>query len=215
MTERFPDLLNPAVDANGNPINGARLFFYRVGTSTKKNTYSESTKTTANANPVVADSSGRFPDIFMLTDEQYKVILAPAGTDDPPTSPIDTWDFVSPVLPSGLFPVLSISAKSSDYTVLTTDRGASIYVDASSGAVAITLPAAATAGSGFSLRVVKIDSSENAVTIDGDGAETIDGQTTLVLGNQYDAAGLETNGTAWFATSKRYAPDMAQIRWLI
>lgn len=202
MTDRFGDVLNPAVDSSGDTISGARLFFYRVGTSTKKDTYSDSAKTVANANPVVADSGGRFGDIFMLTDEQYKVILASAGSDDPPTSPIDTWDNFSPVLAPGTFPLLAVSSKSANYTVLSTDRGGIILVDASSGAVTITLLPVADAASGFSLTVIKTDSSSNAVTVDGNLSETINGQTTLTLGAQYDVAETLTDGTAWYLRVK-------------
>ncbi len=201
MTDRFPDFLNPAIDSSGNPISGAQLFFYRVGTSTKKNTYSEETKTTPNTNPVVAESGGRFGDIFMLTDEQYKVSLALANDTDPPVSPIDTWDFFSPVLAPGSFPILSVQSKTTNYTVLSTDRGADILVDASSGAVTITLLAVATALSGFTLRVKKTDSSTNAVTVDGNLAETIDGSTTILLEVQNDAISLDNNGTSWFIMS--------------
>lgn len=210
MTDRFPDFLNPAVDSSGNVLNGAQLFFYTVGTSTKKNTYSDSAKTIANTNPIVLDSDGRHPDIFMLIDEQYKVVLAPSTDTDPPVSPIDTWDNVSPVR-SNPVPKITTLAKSANYTILTTDEGFLVLVDASSGAVTITLPVAATAADGFSIRVLKTDNSVNLVTVDGDGAETIDGQTTFVLGNQYDAALFVTNATTWFGASKRYQPDMAQI----
>lgn len=201
MTDRFPDFLNPAVDSSGNALSGAKLFFYTVGTSTKKATYSDSAKTIANANPVVADSGGRFGDIFMLTDEQYKVVLAPAADTDPPASPIDTWDFFSPALAPGTFPVLSVLSKSTDYTILANDRGADVLVDASSGAATITLLPVATALSGFTLRVKKTDSSVNVVTVDGNLAETIDGGTTILLEAQNDAIALDTNGTSWFIMS--------------
>lgn len=210
MTDRFPDFLNPAIDSSGNTISGAQLFFYRVGTSTKKNTFSEETKTTPNNNPLVADSGGRFGDIFMLTDEQYKVVLAPSTDTDPPVSPIDTWDNVSPVRTNPV-PKITTLVKSGNYTVLTTDEGSLILADASSAAVTITLPPAATAADGFPIRVLKTDSSVNAVTVDGDGAETIDGQPTFVLGNQFDVALFVTNATTWFGASKKYQPDMAQI----
>ena len=211
MTERFPDFLNPVVDDTGATLSGAQLFFYSVGTSTKKNTYSDSAKTIANANPVVADSGGRFGDIFMLTDEQYKVVLALSGDTDPPSTPVKTWDNVSPVLPSGSFPVLAVSSKSTNYTVLTTDRGAVILVDASSGAVTITLLAVATAESGFSVTVKKTDSSANAVTVDGAGVETIDTATTLLLTRQNASTQIVTNGTAWFVTANASAGDVALI----
>lgn len=207
MTDRFVDFLNPAVDSSGNPLAGAQLFFYSVGTSTKKDTYSDSAKSSANANPLVADSGGRFGDIFMLTDEQYKVILAPSTDTDPPTSPIDTWDNVSPVRGSIVAdsPVVS---KIANFNVLTTQAGSVFEVDASSGSVNATLPLAADATNGFEITIKKTDSSANAVTIDGNGAETIDGATTQTLSNQYDSMILVCDGTEWHIKAET-APSTA------
>lgn len=72
--------------------SGYRLFFYETGTTTKKDTYSDEALTIQNTNPVVADSAGRFGDIWISDSSLYKCILAPAGTDDPSTNPIWTAD---------------------------------------------------------------------------------------------------------------------------
>lgn len=61
-------------DANGDPLPGAKLYFYESGTSTPKNTYSDAGLTVPNSNPVIADSAGRFASIF-LDPENYKVAL--------------------------------------------------------------------------------------------------------------------------------------------
>jgi len=77
------------------------------------------------------------------------------------------------------------------------DTHSVVLVDATGGVVTITLPAV----SGIVRRrytIKKIDSSANAVTIDGNGAETIDGATTQNLAAQYDTLEIVTNGTAWF-----------------
>jgi len=74
---------------------GYRLFFYETGTTTKKDTYSDEDLTIPNTNPVVADSAGRFGDIWISDSSLYKCVLAPAGTDDPPTNPIWTADPVN------------------------------------------------------------------------------------------------------------------------
>lgn len=57
------------------PSDGAQLFFYITGTSTPKNTYSDEALTTANTNPVVADSDGLFSNIWVGDGERFKVIL--------------------------------------------------------------------------------------------------------------------------------------------
>lgn len=51
-------------DNNGEPLSGGKLYFYETGTTTPKNTYSDSAETIANANPVLLDAAGRQPDIF-------------------------------------------------------------------------------------------------------------------------------------------------------
>lgn len=80
---------------SGEALSGGKIYFYVAGTSTPKDTYSESTGTTANANPVILDSRGE-ANIFLLADEAYKVVVkdsddvtiytvdnvwAPAGTN--------------------------------------------------------------------------------------------------------------------------------------
>lgn len=55
-----------AVDSNGDVISGAKLNFYEVGgPTTEKDTYQEKTLVTANTNPVLANSSGVFPVIWL------------------------------------------------------------------------------------------------------------------------------------------------------
>lgn len=55
------------------PSDGSKLFFFETGTSTPKDTYSDAAATTPNANPVIADANGVFPDIFI--EGSYKAQL--------------------------------------------------------------------------------------------------------------------------------------------
>lgn len=71
-----------------------------------------------------------------------------------------------------------------------------LKVDATGGNVTITLPTAATAYK--KLTVKKIDATANTVTIDGDGAETIDDQATAVILSQYTSVTIISDGTEWF-----------------
>ena len=61
------------LDANGNPLAGGKLYTYRTGTSTAKQTYSDGDGT-ANANPVVLDSEGS-ADVWIDDDEPYRFRL--------------------------------------------------------------------------------------------------------------------------------------------
>ena len=64
MSERYTNPTPQYLDQNGNPVPGGLLNFFDTGTSTRKDTFSDAALTTANANPVVLDSTGRAPDIF-------------------------------------------------------------------------------------------------------------------------------------------------------
>lgn len=84
------------LDTNGDPYSGAQLFTYTAGTTTKENTYTTSDGLTANANPIVLDSSGRTPfGVWLTAGVVYKFVLAPSTDTDPPASPIFTEDNVS------------------------------------------------------------------------------------------------------------------------
>lgn len=71
-----------------------------------------------------------------------------------------------------------------------------VLCNASGGAFTVTLPAAAAAA-GRIYTIKKIDSSANAVTVDGAGAETIDGAATRNLAAQYDALLIQSDGSNW------------------
>jgi hypothetical protein len=87
-----------------------------------------------------------------------------------------------------------IEHSSGNLTILT--RGTHFSIDASGGALSVFLPAAAD-NLDRVISVKKIDSSANAVTVDGNGSETIDGVTTKSLASQYDGITVISNGTSW------------------
>jgi hypothetical protein len=71
-----------------------------------------------------------------------------------------------------------------------------VTCDASGGAFTVTLPAA----SGITRRIYhikKTDSSGNAVTVDGNSGETIDGALTQVINVQYDSMMIHCDGSNW------------------
>src|SRR5258708_6740431 len=55
----------------------------------------------------------------------------------------------------------------------------------------------ASAGDGFNIKIKKIDSSANTVTITPNGAETWDGASTYVLSAQYQYAEGYSDGVSW------------------
>jgi hypothetical protein len=67
------------VDSVGAPISGAKAYFYLTGTTTLVNTYTTVQRTVANTNPVIADSAGRFPPIYLDPDITYRMKLTDAA----------------------------------------------------------------------------------------------------------------------------------------
>lgn len=89
------------------------------------------------------------------------------------------------------------SAKTGAYTVVLADRNSVILGDATSAAFTVTLPAAATAGNGFVITIKKTDSTANAVTVDANASETIDGDLTIALNRQNESVTIVCNGSTW------------------
>lgn len=85
----------------------------------------------------------------------------------------------------------TITTITSNYTA---SSGELVDVDASGGAVTVTLPSSPSA-SDF-VHVSKRDSSSNTVTIDGNG-NNINGETSQSIGTQYNAITMYYNGTEW------------------
>jgi hypothetical protein len=94
----------------------------------------------------------------------------------------------------GARPSLSVRSVAVATTVQTTDSV--ITVDATAGAVTVTLPPIATSA-GRIIFVKKTDASVNAVTIDGYLSETIDGTTTKFTITQYAGWQLVAGSTEW------------------
>ncbi len=184
-------------DTDGStPLSGGKVFIYQAGTSTKLTTYPTAADaiagTNANTNPIILDSSGK-PEVSIYVTQSYKMIVASSTDTDPPTgTPIATIDNVVT-----LGQLESTLAKTTNYTVVADDRDKTIKVDASGGAVTITLPAVATCGDGFRVTIKKTDTSTNAVTIQANAAELIDGYNTLVIFKAYGSYSLLSDGTQW------------------
>jgi len=82
------------------------------------------------------------------------------------------------------------------YTAGTSDERV-ILADCSSNNVTVNLPAA-NSSSGEFYHIKKIDSSVNIVTIDGNGAETIDGEESIDILNQWVCLTVACDGNNWF-----------------
>lgn len=85
--------------------------------------------------------------------------------------------------------------KTASYTAAITDQLA--VLDSTSGALTVTLPAAASSTNATLWFLVKANT--NTITIDGNAAETIDGAATLVLKNKYQWTMLWCDGSGWWS----------------
>lgn len=71
-----------------------------------------------------------------------------------------------------------------------------ILANAAAGPITVTLPKAG-AFKGRQFIIKKVDASANAVTVDGNGAETIDGAATQAISTQWEALLIVSDGAGW------------------
>ncbi len=88
----------------------------------------------------------------------------------------------------------NIEEKTGAYTADDDDHV--ITCDASGGAFTVTLPAL-SGRTGRVYHIKKIDSSVNAVTVDGNASENIDGSATVTLAAQYDCIMICAGASEW------------------
>ena len=113
--------------------------------------------------------------------------------------------------------IIGASSRIENYQTLTvgvdfllTEFQRTLEVDASGAPRTITLPTALSAR-WRKYTIKKIDASANTVTIDADGAETIDGALTQVLSSQWEAITIQSNGVSWIILSEESPSGGADI----
>ncbi len=184
----LPRLREQYVDGNSEVYASAKLYFYLSGTTTPADTYSDSTLSTPNTNPVVASAEGLFGNIYLDPSKTYKAVLKTSA---------DVTVFTVDPVSSQTGQLLSVLSKTGNYSVSVSDGDdVVIFVDATLGAVTISLYTAAGNG-GRKVRVIKTDATANAVTLDASTTETINGGLTKILSAQYDAANIVSDGSNW------------------
>lgn len=97
-------------------------------------------------------------------------------------------------IPRGL-----VVSKTTTYTLSPADG--LVLCDTSGAGFTVNLPAAAGL-TGISFCIMKTSSDGNTLTIDGSGAETINGAATKAITGQYASAVILSNGTGWVITSE-------------
>lgn len=66
------ELLRAGIEYNGAALASGKVYTYKVGTTTEKNTYTDAAKTTPAANPIILDSNGR---AAIFGDGVYKFVI--------------------------------------------------------------------------------------------------------------------------------------------
>lgn len=103
------------------------------------------------------------------------ITLAAAALNDKVT--IITYASIGTV--SGGYSVISVVFSQSPFTIAPITGEVVYFVDATSGNVVINLPTAVSNTAKYQIK--KVDSSANTVTVDANGAQTIDGSLTAVI----------------------------------
>ena len=92
---------------------------------------------------------------------------------------------------------LTVESKSADATLTGTNKF--IKANSSSAPITLTLPAASTAGSGAVFVIKDIgNASSNAITIEGNASETIDGALNKILSVNFASIEVICDGSNWF-----------------
>lgn len=95
---------------------------------------------------------------------------------------------------------LSVTSKTAAYTILASDDV--VLGDTSGGAFTLTLPPASS-NSGKVYVIKYVDSGfVNALTVDGDASETIDGSTTTTLNTNGETLRIVSDGSNWVTLSR-------------
>ena len=96
---------------------------------------------------------------------------------------------------------ITISNKTGAYTVVAGDLAT--VINCTSGTFTVSLTAAATLGAGFNVTIWNTSTTAaDAITIDPNGAETIDGKTTLIL-RRGEGMQIVCDGTNWQTGDKK------------
>lgn len=165
----------PATDANGDRIAGAKLYFYANGTVTLATVYTTAALTTELVNPVVADAAGNFPPMWADTASTFTV----AGTDAA-SVPMFAYDGVSPSIDATLASV-ALAEAAKEGAVDAANRADAADTASSQNAAAALASATAAAASaataveigGFDPSLYQLKSEKGQangyVALDGDG----------------------------------------------
>lgn len=164
-------------EAGAMEFNNNLLYFTITSGTVRKKIAMYDDSTGATGDLYYRDGSGTFTPLPVGSSGQ---VLGVAGG-------IPSWQANNPAL--------ATSTKTSSYTMTSTDTV--IFANALTNSVTITLPTAASLP-GYRFYIKRIDGSVNPCAVMRSGSDTIDGQTSFTIDQQYTAVMLVSNGSAWY-----------------
>jgi hypothetical protein len=174
---------------DGKPAAGARLYSWLSGTNTPSPLYNSVDLAPAHAhtNPVIADSTGTFPVLYIDAINYRFMVTAADGTTIFPAQ-----DDINGA--TGMISVISVLG---NYTITPNDGGeVLILADATAGNLSIALYSA-IGYTGRKIRVIKTDATNNVVVINPFGGQLINGAIGWNIQAQYDGISFVSNGLNW------------------
>jgi len=179
------------VDGNGQPlattsgVNGSVLEISSTTASRNSGQYNGSWT------PLAVDSAG----VLLLSVETVPHTLSgPKHTGQLADSQIPD----SVTRDSELIPTITV-VNTATYDLLVTDKILHVTYTATAAVTSLTLPTAqATSGRQIVIKDAAGNAGSFSITIDTEGAETIDGSDTYVMGTNYEAKTLYSDGNNWF-----------------
>lgn len=186
------------LNSGNTPNVGGFVYIWEPGTSTPLTTYQDEALTTPHTNPITLDAYGRPPSNAIWLPSEADIDVHDSSDvllySIPDVNPAASGDGIG----SWGAKESNVLAKTAAYTLAAADNGKLLL--ASSGTWSLTLLAAASAADGFSFDLYNYGSG--TITIDPDGSENINGDTTLVV-ESGDGVHVRTDGSAWYAVSHR------------
>lgn len=177
-------------DNNGEPLNGGLVYTYEPGTTTPKASYQDAALTTPQANPIVLSAFGRPPAPIWLNGETKVVVKTAAEVT------LDTVDNVNAGI-AGLAGWATkqdgVILKSANYDLTAADDGKTLVATSGSWTLG-TADAASIMGEGFVIDF--LNAGSGVITLDPNGAETVNGESTASLGPG-DGGRLVCDGANW------------------
>jgi hypothetical protein len=194
------------VDSRGVPVRGAKASFYNADTGIRRRAFRNAEMTEEHVWPVVADSAGRFPMVY-LADGIYKVVIE----DD-----LGRSVYSDPKVVIGNGSAVSLPA---DFRITTVGRFQSAYltaddantlqnVTANGYPVTMLLPSAELVGNGKSIIVRKAGGDANVSAKTADGTK-VNGVDQVTLTDQYQYIWLISDGGVWIGLTINQAAQVS------